>query len=303
MGILDGKRHPGDRGAHRLLDRLPRGAHRPAGRRHGGAHRVRPAQPGASGSPSGCPSPPPVIELDVTDPAQLASLAERVAEHLRRPGRRGAQHRQRPAGRAGRQLPGHRVGGRGHRDAGVHLLAQGAGHGGAAADGPAGLDRRPGLRRVRGLAGLRLDGRGQGRRWSRAARYLARYLGPRGIRVNLVAAGPLRTMAAKSIPGFAAVRGHVAGAGAAGLGHFRPGARPRGPAWRCCPTGSRRPPARSCTSTAGSMRSGADQRRPWRPGSSCSPCPARTGRASCTRWPPTCTAQGSTSWTASSSPT
>jgi enoyl ACP reductase len=34
------------------------------------------------------------------------------------------------------------------------------------------------------------------------ARYLARELGPRQIRVNLVAAGPLRTLAAKSIPGF-----------------------------------------------------------------------------------------------------
>lgn len=34
------------------------------------------------------------------------------------------------------------------------------------------------------------------------SRYLARDLGPRGIRVNLVAAGPVRTMAAKSIPGF-----------------------------------------------------------------------------------------------------
>jgi meromycolic acid enoyl-[acyl-carrier-protein] reductase len=34
------------------------------------------------------------------------------------------------------------------------------------------------------------------------ARYLARDLGGKGIRVNLVAAGPLRTMAAKSIPGF-----------------------------------------------------------------------------------------------------
>ncbi len=33
-------------------------------------------------------------------------------------------------------------------------------------------------------------------------RYLARDLGPDGIRVNLVAAGPIRTMAAKSIPGF-----------------------------------------------------------------------------------------------------
>lgn len=36
------------------------------------------------------------------------------------------------------------------------------------------------------------------------ARYLARDLGPDGIRVNLVAAGPLRTTAAKSIPGFSA---------------------------------------------------------------------------------------------------
>jgi meromycolic acid enoyl-[acyl-carrier-protein] reductase len=33
-------------------------------------------------------------------------------------------------------------------------------------------------------------------------RYLARDLGPHGIRVNCVSAGPLRTMAAKSIPGF-----------------------------------------------------------------------------------------------------
>jgi enoyl ACP reductase len=32
-------------------------------------------------------------------------------------------------------------------------------------------------------------------------RYLARDLGPRGIRVNLVAAGPLKTMAMRSIPG------------------------------------------------------------------------------------------------------
>ena len=35
------------------------------------------------------------------------------------------------------------------------------------------------------------------------SRYLARELGPMGIRSNLVAAGPIKTMAAKSIPGFA----------------------------------------------------------------------------------------------------
>jgi enoyl ACP reductase len=34
------------------------------------------------------------------------------------------------------------------------------------------------------------------------ARYLARDLGPRGIRVNLVSAGPLGTIAARGIPGF-----------------------------------------------------------------------------------------------------
>lgn len=34
------------------------------------------------------------------------------------------------------------------------------------------------------------------------SRYLARYLGPENIRTNLVAAGPLATVAAKSIPGF-----------------------------------------------------------------------------------------------------
>jgi enoyl-[acyl-carrier protein] reductase I len=36
------------------------------------------------------------------------------------------------------------------------------------------------------------------------SRYLARELGSRRVRVNLVAAGPVRTMAAKSIPGFSA---------------------------------------------------------------------------------------------------
>lgn len=35
------------------------------------------------------------------------------------------------------------------------------------------------------------------------ARYLARYLGQSGVRVNLISAGPLRTTAAKGIPGFA----------------------------------------------------------------------------------------------------
>jgi enoyl ACP reductase len=48
------------------------------------------------------------------------------------------------------------------------------------------------------------------------ARYLARDLGPRGIRVNLVAAGPIRTLAAGGIPGFD--RLHSAWAAQAPLG-------------------------------------------------------------------------------------
>jgi enoyl-[acyl-carrier protein] reductase I len=40
-----------------------------------------------------------------------------------------------------------------------------------------------------------------------ASRYLARDLGPRGIRVNLVSAGPLRTLAAKGISGFEEIEG------------------------------------------------------------------------------------------------
>ena len=37
------------------------------------------------------------------------------------------------------------------------------------------------------------------------SRYLARDLGPKGIRVNLVSAGPIKTTAAKSIPGFESI--------------------------------------------------------------------------------------------------
>ena len=49
-------------------------------------------------------------------------------------------------------------------------------------------------------------------------RYLARDLGPQGIRCNLVSAGPLKTLAAKAIPGFERVRGRVGEARPAGLG-------------------------------------------------------------------------------------
>ncbi|MFM9134125.1 MAG: enoyl-ACP reductase FabI [bacterium] len=61
------------------------------------------------------------------------------------------------------------------------------------------------------------------------ARYLARDLGPRGIRVNLVAAGPIRTMAAKSIPGFDAFEAVWSGRAPLGWDLDDPG-----PAARAC---------------------------------------------------------------------
>ncbi len=54
------------------------------------------------------------------------------------------------------------------------------------------------------------------------SRYLARDLGPAGIRVNLVSAGPLGTVAARGIPGFERLAGAVAQTSPAGLGHRGP---------------------------------------------------------------------------------
>ena len=50
------------------------------------------------------------------------------------------------------------------------------------------------------------------------SRYLAREFGKQGIRVNLVAAGPIKTLAAKSIPGLRHVRRELGDQGPAGLG-------------------------------------------------------------------------------------
>ena len=69
----------GHRRHHRRLDRVPRREARAGAGRAGRAHRVRPAARWSSGSPSGCPQPAPVVELDVTNQEQLDSLADRVA--------------------------------------------------------------------------------------------------------------------------------------------------------------------------------------------------------------------------------
>ena len=65
-----------------------------------GATWCSPASAGSawsSGSPSGCPSPPPVLELDVTnDGAARPRWPSRVARARRRPGRRAARDRRSP---------------------------------------------------------------------------------------------------------------------------------------------------------------------------------------------------------------
>ena len=74
-------------------------------------------------------------------------------------------------------------------------------------------------------------------------RYLARELGPRQIRFNLVAAGPVRTMAAKSIPGFALFEDIWDERAPLGLGHRRSRAGGQGvrrPAQRLVPGDDRR---------------------------------------------------------------
>ena len=143
-----------------------------------------------------------MIELDVTNTEHLATLADRVREHV--DGLDGVVHSIgfAPQAALGGGFLEDAVGGRGDRVARLHLLLRVAGQAclPLLADR---LGRRADLRRHRRLAGLRLDGRGQGRRWSRPPATWPASSAREGIRVNLVAAGPLRSMAAKSIPGFA----------------------------------------------------------------------------------------------------
>jgi enoyl-[acyl-carrier protein] reductase I len=147
------------------------------------------------------PSPPPVIELDVTNEEHLSGLAGKLGEHL--DGLDGVVH---SIGFA----PASCLGG-GFLDApwsdvatALHVstysyksLATAClplmGPGGAIVGLTFDATKAWPVYDWMGVAKAGLES---------CNRYLARYLGPKGIRANLVAAGPLRTMAAKSIPGF-----------------------------------------------------------------------------------------------------
>jgi meromycolic acid enoyl-[acyl-carrier-protein] reductase len=148
------------------------------------------------------PTEPPVLELDVTDPEHLERLPDLVGEHLD------------------------------GLDGVVHSIAYGNPEtllGGKFLDGPwddvaqavqvsayslksLAVACRPLMGPGGSVVGLTFDATvaWPAYDWMGVAkaglescsRYLARDLGPEGIRVNLVSAGPLKTLAAKAIPGF-----------------------------------------------------------------------------------------------------
>ena len=152
------------------------------------------------------PDPPPVLELDVTDTGQLDSLAARVSAHTSRLD--GVVHGVAFA-------PQSALGGNFLNTAweDVATAVQVSAYS-LKALAMAALPLMDGGGAIVGLdfdasvAWPAYDWMGVAKAGLEScARYLARDRGPRGIRVNLVAAGPLRTMAAKSIPGFAEFEG------------------------------------------------------------------------------------------------
>ena len=86
------------------------------------------------------------------------------------------------------------------------------------------------------------------------SRYLARDLGPDGIRVNLVSAGPLQDPRRQGHPRLRGVRDDLGRARAARLGREGPDPTAQGRRRAAVATGSPPPPARSSTSTAASTR-------------------------------------------------
>jgi meromycolic acid enoyl-[acyl-carrier-protein] reductase len=147
------------------------------------------------------PQEPPVIELDVTDPEQLASLADRVRSFV--DGLDGVVH---SIGNAPQSALGGNYLETSWEDVSRALHVSTYSYKALA------MATLPLMEKGGSIVGLTFDASiaWPAYDWmgvakaglESASRYLARYLGPRGIRSNLVSAGPLRTMAAKSIPGF-----------------------------------------------------------------------------------------------------
>src|SRR5580692_937677 len=147
------------------------------------------------------PQPPPVLELDVTSEEQLASLADRVSQHV--DGLDGVVHGIAfgPAAALGGNF--------------LHTTwpdAATAFQVSAFSLKSLAMAALPLMRPGGAIVGMDFDASVAWPAYDwmgvakaaleSTARYLARDLGPQGIRVNLMSAGPVKTMAAKSIPGF-----------------------------------------------------------------------------------------------------
>ena len=147
------------------------------------------------------PEPAPVIELDVTNTEHLDSLAERVREHL--DGLDGVVHSIgfAPQGALGGAFletswedvaQALQVSTYSYKSLAVACLPL-MQSGGSVVGMTFDATKAYPLYDWMGVAKAGLES---------ASRYLAMHLGKQGIRSNMVSAGPLRTMAAKSIPGF-----------------------------------------------------------------------------------------------------
>jgi enoyl-[acyl-carrier protein] reductase I len=147
------------------------------------------------------PTPAPVVEVDVTNQEHLDTLADRVREHV--DGLDGVVHSIgfAPASCLGNpfmEAPWEDVATAVHVSAYSFMSLTKA--------------TLPLLHEGASVVGMDFDARQAwpAYNWMGVAkaglesvtRYLAKELGPKQIRVNLIAAGPVRTMAAKSIPGF-----------------------------------------------------------------------------------------------------
>jgi enoyl-[acyl-carrier protein] reductase I len=147
------------------------------------------------------PQPAPVIQLDVTNDEDLAALADRVREHV--DGLDGVVH---SIGFAPEAALGGNFLNTAWEDVAVALQVS------AFSLKSLTMAARPLFNGGGSVVGLDFDAQVAWPKYdwmgvAKAAlestsRYLARDLGPENIRINLVAAGPIRTMAAKSIPGF-----------------------------------------------------------------------------------------------------
>ncbi|ETK38079.1 enoyl-ACP reductase [Microbispora sp. ATCC PTA-5024] len=147
------------------------------------------------------PEPPPVIELDVQDNEHLDTLADRVGAHV--DGLDGVVH---SIGFAPQTCLGGNFLNTSWEDVATAV------HVSTFSFKSLAVACLPLMKEGGAIVGLDFDAT---KAWpvydwmgvakaglESCSRYLARDLGKHGIRVNLVAAGPLRTMAAKSIPGF-----------------------------------------------------------------------------------------------------